>query len=93
LITPQPSTVASVFSNKSILLDTNILLLWLVGQFDTAVLERFKPTRRCAFSTDDYQLVDSAVQASRRIVLPTSVLTEASNLTGQATGTLRNKLR
>ena len=61
----------------SLLIDSNLLLLLLVGSFDIRLLARFKRTN--TFSSDDFRLLRDFVRPNRIHTTP-HVLTEVANL-------------
>jgi hypothetical protein len=71
----------------TLLVDTNLLLVLLVGALDVNQVEQFKRTR--AYTREDYALLAAFVGEYERMVTTPNVLTEVSNLLGQLTGTLR----
>jgi rRNA-processing protein FCF1 len=66
---------------NGILLDTNILLLYLIGRFNPAQIERFKRTAK--FVQDDYRLLDRLVARFKTIVTTPTILAEVNSLSGQ----------
>lgn len=73
------------YAQKGILLDTNILLLWIVGLFDRNYIEKFKRTAD-RFTVDDFDLISQLLGHFQVKVTTTSILTEVSNLSGQING-------
>lgn len=69
------------YASRGVLLDTNLLLLYLIGSFDRAHVERFKRTK--VYSLEDFDLLTSVVQQFHRLVTTPNILTEVSNLAGQ----------
>jgi hypothetical protein len=69
------------YSSRGILVDTNILLLLLVGLFDRKQISRFKRTSQ--FTEADYDLLVALLANFQRIVTSPNILTEVSNLSGQ----------
>ncbi len=66
---------------RGILLDTNILLLYLVGRFNPAQIERFKRTAK--FVQEDYHLLDRLVARFETIVTTPTILAEVNSFSGQ----------
>ena len=66
------------FVGKSILLDSNLLLVFLTGSFDEQLFGRFK--RVSAYSPDDYQLLLRFLRSFRVLLTTPHILTEVSNL-------------
>lgn len=71
----------------ALLVDTNLLVLFIVGSLDVEQVERFKRTR--AYTREDYALLVAYFDEFARILTTPNVLTEVSNLVGQLTGPLR----
>jgi hypothetical protein len=61
-----------------LLIDTNILLLYVVGSFDPAAISRFKRTEK--FDEDDFALLTEHVGRYSVLVVTAGVLAEVSNL-------------
>jgi hypothetical protein len=72
----------------SLLVDTNLLLLWLIGHVDKSQIEKFK--RTSAYTEDDFELLAVLIACYQSIVVTPHVLTEVSNLIGNLNGRLRN---
>ena len=66
------------YRGKKLLLDSNLLLLYLVGSFQRTLVERFKRTNE--FSLGEYDLLASIVRQFQFLVTTPHILTEVSNL-------------
>jgi hypothetical protein len=66
------------YRGKRVLLDANILLLYLIGSFERRRVEQFK--RTSDFSVADFDLLASILTAFRTVVTTPHLLTEVSNL-------------
>ncbi len=64
------------------LLDTNLLLLWLVAKVDPLLVLQFKRVRM--FSLEDLAILDSLLLPFRGLVTTPHILAETSNLVDQA---------
>lgn len=73
----------------ALFIDTNLLLLLLVGSLDVEQVERFRRTR--AYSREDFALLASFVGDFPRFLTTPNVLTEVSNLAGQLAEPLRRR--
>lgn len=71
----------------TLFVDTNLLLLLLVGALDADQVERFRRTRK--YSREDYALLATFVDKYARMLTTPNVLTEVSNLLGQLAEPLR----
>lgn len=69
------------YKNRGALVDTNILLLFFVGKYDSSQIGRFKRTK--AFTIDDFSIILKIFNFFSRIVTTPNILTEVSNLSGQ----------
>lgn len=69
------------YRTEGILVDTNLLLLYVVGTRDPDRIDRF--SRTDTFTTDDFELLDRLLGYFETAVTPPPILTEVSNLLGQ----------
>ena len=69
------------YRQKGILIDTNILLLWVVGTANPDRIEKFKRTEK--FKVKDYHLLLQIFADCSKVVTTPHILTEVSNLAGQ----------
>lgn len=72
---------------KGLLIDTNLLLLYIVGAYDPGQIEGFGRTEQ--FDPDDFAVLYSFVQRFDPVVTTPHVLTETSNLLGGLSGRVR----
>ena len=79
----------SRFRAKGLLVDTNLLLLLIVGASDITLIgpDGFKRTR--IYTSDDFRLLKLFTEQFPSIVTTAHVLTEVSNLIGQLFGEKR----
>ncbi len=75
---------------STLLIDTNLLLVLLVGDQDRLQVPRFKRTSR--FTPEDYDLLAEFVARFRELGVTPNVLTEVSNLAGQLADPLRTRV-
>ena len=73
-----------------LLIDTNLLLVLIVGSHDRDQVERFKRTR--AYTADDYDLLTRFIGSFGELAVTPNVLTEVSNLVGQLSEPLRGRV-
>jgi hypothetical protein len=64
-----------------LLVDTNVLLMVVIGLHDRTLIERFKRTAQ--YTVADFDLALWLFQRTSRVVTLQSILTEVSNLAGQ----------
>lgn len=67
------------YCNKGILLDTNLLLLLLVGFADPLLVGDFKRTRNQQFAETEFSLLEGIVKMFSKIVTTPHILAETSN--------------
>jgi hypothetical protein len=75
---------------RILLIDTNLLLVLVVGAYDRHQIERFKRTR--AYTADDFDLLTRFIAGFGELVVTPNVLTEVSNLAGQLSKPLRSRV-
>jgi rRNA-processing protein FCF1 len=75
---------------KGILVDTNILLLYLVGSVSIDLIGRHKRTEK--YAPEDYKRLDALLAQFDRVVTTPQVLTEASNLAAQVAEPARDDI-
>jgi hypothetical protein len=83
-----PATVSA--RPRILLIDTNLLLVLIVGSHDRLQIERFKRTR--AYTADDYDLLTAFVGGFGELIVTPNVMTEVSNLAGQLAEPLRSRV-
>lgn len=66
------------YRGKRVLLDTNLLLLFLIGSYECSRITRFK--RTAGFSESDFDILAGLMTAFSAMVTTPHVLTEVSNL-------------
>lgn len=69
------------YRRKGVLIDTNLLVPYLVGAYDPRQLNNCRATRD--FPAADLELLQSVIQEFERIITTPHILTEVSNLTGK----------
>lgn len=70
-----------------VFVDSNLLLLWVVGRCDPQAIARFKRTRQ--FDADDFRVLHEFLGRFRQRFASSHVLTEVSNFLGQFAEPLR----
>ena len=66
------------YSNKGILVDTNVLLLYLIGNFDVKFITNFK--RTSSYTQEDFFVLNKFIKCFKRRLTTPNILTEVSNL-------------
>ncbi|NUO79552.1 hypothetical protein HUU05_05715 [candidate division KSB1 bacterium] len=70
-----------IYRNRGLLLDANLLLLYVVGRCDIRAVTSFKRTK--VFTPEDYDLLENFVRYFSNIVATPNILTEVSNFLNQ----------
>jgi rRNA-processing protein FCF1 len=79
------------YSRRGVLLDTNLLLLYLIGQYDRARIERFK--RTVQYTINDFDLLDRLLKVFTRVRTLPHVLAEVNSLSSQLPGDVLTEFR
>ncbi len=74
------NSLIAKYSQRGLLLDTNILLLYVIGNYDPNRIESFKRTN--IFLQKDFTLLRSLLERFQKVVSTPHILTEVSNLSG-----------
>jgi len=69
------------YRGGGVLVDTNLLLLYFVGAYDTSQLQN--PSRTDQFEPEDFVVLDAFMRQFDQVVTTPHVLAETSNLLGQ----------
>src|SRR6266542_1210123 len=67
------------YVSKGLLVDTNVLLLFIVGSVDPDLVGRFKVTASQGFTEADFDLLQAFIGNFRKVVTTPHILTEVSN--------------
>ena len=71
------SALIQRYASKGVLVDTEILLLYLVGLYDPMYISRFKRTKK--YTKEDFDLAFRFINQFHRVVTTPHVLAELSN--------------
>lgn len=74
--------------NKTVILDTNILLVYLTGRVDPKLIETFKRTN--GYCIEDFYVLKELIEKFKKFSTTPNILTEVSNLGGQLSGDRRD---
>ena len=77
------------YKNRGAVIDSNLLLLFFIGNYDTALISKFKRTRK--YTVDDFALISNIFGYFNPVVATPNILTEVSNLSNQLTGKTRQE--
>jgi rRNA-processing protein FCF1 len=69
------------YQGKGILIDTNLLLVYFIGSYDSSLISKFKCT--LAFTLEDFYLLERVFNFFKRIVTTPNILTEVNSLANQ----------
>jgi hypothetical protein len=86
----QLDLLLSQHRDKFVILDTNILLVYLVGCVDPKLIESFKKTNS-RYCSDDFQILDNLLGKLSKFSTTPNILTEVSNLGGQLSGSSKER--
>lgn len=75
---PYVAGLVDRYAAAGVLVDTNLLLLYLVGVFDSASIPKFK--RTATFTRDDHKVLTNFLLQFRALVTTPNILTEVSDL-------------
>lgn len=88
-MTEELARLVAKHQSRGILVDSNILLLYFVGQFDRQLIPRFKRTAQ--FVIEDFDLLRGLLSCFRLIVTTPHILSEINSLSGQLGEPARTK--
>ena len=77
-MSPYLTQLVAKHRSRGILVDTNLLLLYVVGSYRTPLISQFKRTR--AYSLLDYRDLHALIGAFSRLLTTPNILTEVCNL-------------
>jgi rRNA-processing protein FCF1 len=80
-VTKEVSDLLAKYYSKGILIDTNILLLYLVGRVNRDRIARFK--RTATFLPEDYDLLLELTNNFQKVITMPNILTEVNSLANQ----------
>jgi hypothetical protein len=66
----------------NLLIDTNLLVLLLIGRWDRDRVPRFRRTQ--VFSSNDFDILEQHLRLYQKLITTVPVLTEVSNLMGNS---------
>jgi len=69
-------------NREGIILDTVVLLLFLIGKYSIDSIKSFEPTHN--YSKDDYDLLCKIIRPFKKIVVTPQVIAEISNISRQS---------
>ena len=81
-MTDQSNLIISKYKNKYVVIDTNLLLVFLVGCVDPELITKFNRTNS-RYCKDDFKILDDFIAKFKKFATTPNILTEVSNLGGQ----------
>jgi hypothetical protein len=75
--------------HNTLLIDTNLLLLYIAGTIDRSFVAKFK--RTAAFVAEDFDTLRTAMERFPHFLTTSNILTEVSNLTDSLAGERRSR--
>jgi hypothetical protein len=91
MILPDIQSLLLTYRTKGLLLDTNLLLLYLVGNAVPQALSTFKPTVNQGFTKNDFDLLSQIASLFSKLITTPHILTEVSNHSDKLKGRLRQQ--
>ena len=88
---PTLSTLIGRYRTKGVLVDTNLLIAYLVGIFDRRQLANCRATKN--FEPDDFDVLGDFLDQFEVVVTTPHILTEVSNLSGRLPESLHASFR
>lgn len=85
-------TIDQLRQQAGLVLDTNLLLLYCVGQSDPHMISKFT-TRLSRYDVDDYRLLVQFIALFKKLVTTANILTETVNLIDKKSGRYDGVLR
>jgi len=76
--------------NKFLVIDTNLLLVYLVGCIDPQLITKFNKTNS-RYCVEDFKILDDLVGNFKKFVTTPNILTEVSNLGGHLKDNAKDK--
>jgi rRNA-processing protein FCF1 len=70
-----------IYRHKGLLIDTNVLLLYIVGLVNRSRIEKFKRTQK--FTPKDFDRLNEILAYFQKVITTPNIMTEVSNLTNQ----------
>ena len=65
--------------NSGLIIDTNLMILYLVGKYNPDQIKSFKRTQK--YTLDDFKLLKQLIKFFKTLLTTPNILTEVSNLT------------
>jgi hypothetical protein len=66
------------YITKGIVIDTNLFILYLIGNYDSKIISKFKRTE--SYSVEDFYILRRFILSFRKAIITPNIMTEVSNL-------------
>jgi len=86
----QINLIISQHKNKVAVIDTNLLLVYLVGCIDPQMINKFKKTNS-RYCVEDFDILENIIRKFNKFATTPNILTEVSNLGGQLKNNAKKK--
>lgn len=83
-------TIIEYYKSNELVLDSNLLILFLVGSFNKDIIEKFKRTNK--YVRNDFTVLVKFISFFQRIIATPNILTEVCNLCLSYNISSKNKL-
>jgi rRNA-processing protein FCF1 len=80
-MTTTNQSLFGLYRHKGLLIDTNILLLYVVGLVNRSRIAKFKRTQK--FTPEDFDRLNEILAYFKKVITTPNIMTEVSNLTNQ----------
>ncbi|MDT7778927.1 MAG: hypothetical protein QOC99_1439 [Acidobacteriota bacterium] len=80
-------TLLAQYKSRGVVIDTNLLLLYFVGIFDTSRIPKFK--RTITFTVEDFHTLFKFFNYFDKVVTTPNILTEVNSFAGQLPGDIK----
>jgi len=90
MIPPKLVPVLQRYRSRGVVLDSNLLVLLVVGAADPELISQARPTRNRGFAKADFQLLLEMLARVGHLVVTPHILAETSNLLDQVKGRQRD---
>jgi hypothetical protein len=88
-LNPYLETLISKYRDRGVLIDSNLLILYFVGEYSPELISRLRRTKQFCFH--DYCLLKAIMGCFKTKVTTPNILTEVSNLAGDIPKRLRER--
>ncbi|HZL36920.1 MAG TPA: PIN domain-containing protein [Tepidisphaeraceae bacterium] len=87
-MSPTAEDVIAAYATKGLLIDSHMVLLYVVGSHDKTLISRFKRTQ--TYTPDDFDTLDAVLSLFSRIVVTPHIFAEVNSLLRQLPEAIRD---